>query len=145
MELDLHRQVNRANFVGLRPWTVEMAGAAQARPETPAAQAPAARAPTATGSKVALTQLRHVPDALVAGKEAAFELTIENGPRVPTFSWYFGVGPASQANAWTEVTQTRFTYMNPGTYTIRVTVRDKNRYAQGVLAEGSWQITVAPE
>jgi hypothetical protein len=80
---------------------------------------------------------------VVAQKLATFEVGVENGPRVPSYSWYFGTSPDSkQADAWTTTPQCQYTYSGPGTYTVTVKVRDKNRYSAGDLAVGSWQVTV---
>jgi hypothetical protein len=46
----------------------------------------------------------------------------------------------------TAVPQCKFTYSRAGTYTVTVKIRDKNKYSQGDLAVGSWQVVVeAPQ
>jgi hypothetical protein len=141
-EPELHRQVSRANFRGHRSDKVDMSSAAKAQAAAP----PDTAAKTVTGSKVVLKDLRFVPQPVVAQKEAAFEVSVENGPRVPSYSWYFGTSPGSkQADAWTTVPQCKFTYFKAGTYTVTVKIRDKNKYSQGDLAVGSWQVVVEPE
>lgn len=142
LEPDLHRQVSRANFRGYRSDKADLRGAAKA----PAA-APPAPVKTVAGSTVALKQLSYAPRPVVAMKEVAFEVTVENGPRVPSYAWYFGETPGSkQADAWTAVPQCKFTYSRAGTYTVTVKIRDKNKYSQGDLAVGSWQVVVeAPQ
>jgi hypothetical protein len=140
LEADLHRQVSRANFRGTRSGKADLRGAAKA----PAA-APSEPPKTAAESKVAIKELRYAPKPLLAMKEAAFEVAVENSPRVPSYSWYFGENPGSkQADSWTAAPRCTFTYSKAGTYTVTVKVRDKNRYAAGDLAVGSWQVAVEP-
>jgi|GEM_PF-4053242 len=140
LESELHRQISRANFQGVRSGKPDMSAAVQAK----AAESPAP-AKTVVGSQVRITQLRHVPERLVVRKEAAFEATVENGPPVPSFEWSFGESSPARTDSWTAVGQCKYTYYKPGTFTITVKLRDKNNYAKGYLATASWQVTVAPE
>ncbi len=140
LESDLHRQISRANFQGVRSDKPDMSGAAQARPAEAAAPVQ-----TAAGSKVRMTALRYVPEQLVARQEADFEITVENGPAVPSFAWSFGDSTPGRTDGWTAIPRYKFTYYKPGTFTITVKLRDKNNYTKGDLAVGAWEVTVAPE
>lgn len=140
LEADLHRQISRANFQGVRSGKPDMSVAVQAR----TAEAPGL-VKTVAGSNVRITQLRHVPERLVVMKEAAFEVTVENSPRVPSFAWSFGETSPTRTDSWTNVAQCKYTYFKTGTFTVTVKLRDKNNYAKGDLAVGSWQVTVVAE
>ncbi|MEN6426257.1 MAG: PKD domain-containing protein [Phycisphaerales bacterium] len=140
LESELHRQISRASFQGVRSGKPDMSEAVVARPAEPPAPAQ-----TAAGSQARITQLRYVPEQLVVQREAAFEVTVENGPRVPSFEWSFGESSPARTDSWTTVGQCQYTYFKAGTFTITVKLRDKNNYAKGHLATASWQVTVVSE
>jgi len=117
-----------------------MSAAVQAKPAETVAPVQ-----TVAGSQTRITQLRYVPERLVVQKEAAFEVTVENGPRVPSFEWSFGESSPARTDSWTAVAQCKYTYFKTGTFTVTVKLRDKNNYAKGYLATASWQVTVVPE
>lgn len=140
LEPELHRQISRANFQGVRSGKPDMSTSVQAKSAEPPAPTK-----TVAGSQVKLTALRYVPEQLLVKKEAAFEVIIENGPRVPSLAWSFGETSPTRTDSWTTVPQCKYTYFKPGTFTVTVKLRDKNNYAKGNLAVGSWQVTVAAE
>lgn len=137
-ETELQRQINRANYKGIQAEFGDMKAAAKATmavPTTPAS--------VVAGSKAQFKDLKFDPNPVIAQEPATFEVTLENGPRVPSYSWYFNYTPdAKQADAWTGVPQCKYTYYKAGTYTITVKVRDKNKYSAGDVAVGTWQIMV---
>lgn len=137
LETELQQQILRDNFRGVRSSKADMAAAVSAQPT-----APATPTKTVVGSKTQISALKYVPQRLVVKKEAAFELTVENGPRVPSFAWSFGETAPGRTDSWTTVTQCKYTYFKPGTFTVTVKMRDKNNYAKGDLATASWQVTV---
>jgi hypothetical protein len=137
-EKELQRQLSRANYKGCRAEFADMKTAAKA-----SKAAPPADAKIVAGSKVVLKDLKFDPKPIIYQEPVTFEVTIENGPRVPSFSWYFSHTPdAKQADAWTTVPRVKYTYFKPGTYTVMVKVRDKNKYSAGDVAVASWQVTV---
>lgn len=138
LETELQKQILRDNFRGVRSSKADMSAAATAK-----ATELAKPAKTVAGSKTQITDLKYVPQTLVVKKEAAFELTVENGPRVPSFAWSFG--ETNNTDSWTTINQCKYTYYKPGTFTVTVKMRDKNNYAKGNLATASWEVTVVPE
>jgi len=129
LKSELHQQISRANFKGFRTGKLDLSGAVKAE-----AVEPAKPTKTVAGSKVLMTGLRHVPERLVAMKEARFEVVVVNCPRVPSFVWSFGDSSPPRTTSWTTVPDCQYRYFRPGTFTLTVKMRDKNNYAKGYVA-----------
>lgn len=93
-------------------------------------------------TKVSLKGLSYAPAELTAGMEAVFWVETENEPANPSYAWDFGEAFfQGTPQAWTDSGECKWTYNEAGTYTITISIRDKNNYGT-ILDKQSWQVTV---
>lgn len=99
-------------------------------------------APSTGGSGI-LGGLSLLPSSPTIGSDILFTISVNNPPANPSYSWDMGEEFfAGQPLAWTAEPSFTYSYSKPGTYTVKVRVRDKDNYTE-ILDEGSWDVVVS--